>query len=172
MYTPVRDLMRRRILVLSPELTLLEAGWFLIQNGVSSAPVVDPEGTVVGLLSRTDLVRYGCAGIEGMREVQTVTQEVQIGAYHTALRRTVADRELAGPTVTEAMSPFSFNADPAADISVVIEQMLEGQIHEVMVVRDGRLLGYVTMTDVVRYFGTLRRSAAAAAGDEPPRPIS
>jgi CBS domain-containing protein len=52
------DLMSRDVLVLRQDMPLREAARLLLLHQISGAPVVEPGGTCVGVLSTTDLVRW------------------------------------------------------------------------------------------------------------------
>jgi len=53
----VGDLMSRRVITVPFEATVLDAWQLLATKGIGQAPVVDGSGTLVGLLSRADLLR-------------------------------------------------------------------------------------------------------------------
>src|SRR4051812_49657705 len=52
------DLMTRDVAVAHPEMSLLGAVKVLAQRRISGMPVVDDAGTIVGMLSEGDLVRW------------------------------------------------------------------------------------------------------------------
>lgn len=52
-----KDVMRKRVLTVRPETDLRELTRLLAAHGVSGAPVVGPEGDLIGVVSRTDLAR-------------------------------------------------------------------------------------------------------------------
>ena len=53
-----RCLMTANPVSISEHATLREAGSVLTTRGISAAPVIDDAGRAVGVLSRTDIVRY------------------------------------------------------------------------------------------------------------------
>lgn len=57
-----RDIMHKRVLSVRPETTLHELTRLLSERGVSGAPVIGPEGDLIGVVSQTDLVRQQRAG--------------------------------------------------------------------------------------------------------------
>ena len=52
-----RDIMRKQVLTVRPETTLRELARLLSSRGVSGAPVVGPQGDLIGVVSQTDLLR-------------------------------------------------------------------------------------------------------------------
>jgi len=57
-----RDIMRRHVLTVPQEMSLAEVSRLLVERGVSGAPVVGPQGDLVGVVSQTDLIREDHAG--------------------------------------------------------------------------------------------------------------
>lgn len=104
--------------------TLQEAALTMAQEDVSALAVVDAQGYLVGLLSRTDLIRALCEG-ESWRE-----QSVQ-----------------------EYMAQEVICVHTSSTLKEVAHLLLEKQIHRVVVVReeDGkhRPLGVVSTADIV-----------------------
>ena len=52
------DLMTRDVAVVHPETSLLDAVKLMAKRKISGVPVVDDDGTIVGMLSEGDLVRW------------------------------------------------------------------------------------------------------------------
>jgi CBS domain-containing protein len=53
----VGDVMTRDLVTVTPETTLREAARLMVQNQIGCLPVVSPDGTFVGLVTETDLIR-------------------------------------------------------------------------------------------------------------------
>ena len=51
-----KDIMRKRVVTVTPRMTLEETAKLLKKRGISGAPVVGAQGKVVGVISQTDLV--------------------------------------------------------------------------------------------------------------------
>lgn len=51
-----KDIMRKRVVTVTPKMTLEETAKLLTKRGISGAPVVGPRGEVIGVISLTDLV--------------------------------------------------------------------------------------------------------------------
>lgn len=57
-FVPVAaDLMTTELITISPDATLGEAGKTMLENNISSLPVVDGSGRLVGIITKSDLVR-------------------------------------------------------------------------------------------------------------------
>jgi CBS domain-containing protein len=122
------DLMQTGVLSVSPELALEDFEELLTSEEVSGAPVLDANGKLLGIASKTDIVR-------GLAE-----------------QMSAALRELGSPglTVGEVMTPDVVTVGPDADVETVARAMVDGGLHRVLVVTDGEVLGIITSLDLLR----------------------
>ena len=74
------DLMTRDVAVVHPETSLLEAVKLMARRRISGVPVVDNAGTIVGVLSEGDLVRWH----EGYSERQARWLDMLAEGFHLA----------------------------------------------------------------------------------------
>lgn len=54
---PVRRIMQRELLTVAPEDPLVEAGKLLWESKIGCLPVVDDEGTLLGMITKSDFIR-------------------------------------------------------------------------------------------------------------------
>jgi uncharacterized protein len=138
--------MRISELMSSPAMTvwswrpIAEAGRLLLRHGVTALCVVDGEGRLLGIVSRSDLLRHRVA-----RDPRA------------HVRPTPLDGTPPPVTVAEVMTKDVLVLPPSADEADAAGIMLERRIRSIPVVEDGRLLGVVSVTDMLR---------AAVRGDE------
>ena len=120
----VAELMSPHVYTLVPEQSLHSALTLLEERMISGAPVVDSDGSVVGVLSRADLV----------------TSMAREDAFHTT-------------TVAQRMTPFVFHARPHQSLVQLLEMMTASRIHRVVVVDEtNRPLGMVTTLDLLKEY--------------------
>jgi CBS domain-containing protein len=138
--------MRIGELMSSPAMTvwywrpITEAGRLLLRQNVTALCVVDGDGHLLGIVSRSDLLRHRVA-----RDPRA------------HMRPAPLDRAPAPTTVADVMTKDVLVLPPTADEADAAEIMLERRIRSIPVVEDGRLLGVVSVTDMLR---------AAVRGDE------
>ena len=53
----VKELMTRKVFVLKPEDTLQDAAKLFIDHCIDGAPVVDEEGEIINIITKTDLMK-------------------------------------------------------------------------------------------------------------------
>jgi signal-transduction protein with cAMP-binding, CBS, and nucleotidyltransferase domain len=115
----VSDMLRRSVVAVRPEQTITEAAQIMDQAGVGALVVVDGE-VPLGLVTDRDLVRRGLA--------RSMPSDARVDALMTI------------PVVT---------IDAQADAHDVYEVFRSHAIRRIPVVRDGRLVGMVSVDDVL-----------------------
>ncbi len=150
------DLMTLNPVSLRETATAREAACFLIERGISAAPVINEAGEPVGVLSQTDLVvharekNHALTSNEGYVEDFSEFAEVPCepsGIWNELRVESVDDKALVG----DLMTPTVFTVRLDAPSAQVVEDMLALRVHRLFVVDDGGVLvGVVTATDVLR----------------------
>jgi CBS domain-containing protein len=143
------DLMTRDVVAVHPDTPLLDAVKLMATRKISGVPVVDDDGTIVGMMSEGDLVRWH----EGYTERQARWLDMLADGFELApaflegireQKRKVKNVMTRGAvTVTEEM--------PAREVAHL---MYEKNIKRVPVLRDGKLVGIVARSDLVRALAT------------------
>lgn len=122
----VRDHMSRRVVLLEPDMEIVQAAHLLIRNDISAAPVVDQSGALVGILTERDFMRV----------------TLQAGYYHTP-----------GDLVKDVMTPNPAVVGADASIFDLARRFAEGPYRRYPVVEDGRVVGMISRRDVMRALG-------------------
>jgi CBS domain-containing protein len=129
----LKDIMTTDIVTVGPQTTLREALELLSDQHISGFPVVS--GTkVVGVFTSTDLL-----------DLLAEYDESKAVAGHR-LARTPLDQI----TVSEVMTRLVHSLLPDCSVEEAAAFMREAQIHRVLVMKGGELLGIVTTTDVAK----------------------
>lgn len=128
-----RDLMRRRLLTLTPATSLFDAIAFLLRHDVSGAPVVDAAGRLVGLFSELDCLRALAAG------------EFHDHGYYAV------------HTVADLMSEARYTIAPDLDLFAIAGTFVTARVRRLPVVEHGRLVGLVGRRDMLAAIDRLRR---------------
>ena len=121
------DIMQKDILAVSPELPLESLEEFFATEDISGAPVQDERGQIVGIVSKTDLVR----ALSGRAESET------------------DDGGTESLTVEDIMTRDVVTVSPDEEVEVVVRRMLDGRLHRVLVARNNELLGIITTFDLL-----------------------
>lgn len=141
-----KDVMHRRVVTVDPEMTLREAAQVFLDRCVTGAPVVDADGKLVGVVSQTDLIRYG-------QRAQPAPSETP-GYYHESDGEVLVSHMRAEPPATvqvqEIMTPAAFLTEADTPIREVARFMLRRHVHRIIVTRHGRLAGIISSMDLLR----------------------
>jgi CBS domain-containing protein len=147
----VSELMQREVLAAEADWSLERLADFLVDNGISGAPVVAAGDRLAGVVSLTDLVRQNRLQDQHPRED---THDV----YLYDLERRMGREELremhiqyeSPVQVRDIMTPMIFSVSEDTGVQEVADTMLKGRIHRVFVTRDGKLSGIITALDMLQ----------------------
>jgi CBS domain-containing protein len=131
----VRDLMTERPRTTMGEVPLREAAKELIRSGLGALPVVDSEQQFLGILSERELMRHLLA-----------TEVLSNGPSRHPSRASQASTT----TVRDAMTRQVLCVAPDQPVAEVAALMSNKDVERVPVVREGRLVGFLTRGDIVR----------------------
>ena len=139
------DVMTRDVAVVYPETTLLDAVKLMAKRHISGMPVLDRAGTIVGMLSEADLMRWH----EGYTERQARWLDMLAEGTNLAPEFLAGIREQSRQVKSVmAAGAITVTEDtPARDIARL---MYGNDIKRVPVLRDGKLVGIVARSDLVR----------------------
>lgn len=130
----VRELMTERPRTVGPEAPLRSAVLEMLRAGVGGLPVVDGDNRVIGMLSERELLRDLLSHYLPRAGGATASQPP------SAARRTVRD----------IMTRQVLCVAPEQPLAEVASLMLNKDVDRVPVVKDDRLVGFLTRGDIVR----------------------
>jgi CBS domain-containing protein len=116
----VHDAMTENVLTLTPGRTLREAAEFMCKNNVGAAVILDPEQPGPGIVTERDVVRA-------------------LGRGHDPDSEQVKDHL----TATAVFADSDWDLEEAAD------RMAEGGFRHLVVVREGDVVGILSMRDLI-----------------------
>lgn len=119
----IASMMRRQVEVVAMDHTVAQVEALFVQRRLSWAPVLDPDGEIVGVISTRDLVRARAN-----------------------------DPAAASLPVWRLCSYKPIAVDAATPLDEVARQMVERNIHHVVVTEQGQVSGVVSALDFVRRF--------------------
>jgi CBS domain-containing protein len=139
--------MTTEVLTFRPEDNVGDAMSSLVDRSIDAAPVVDEAGAVVGLLSTGDLiVQETNLHVPTIISLFGATLELPSSKRHFEedLRRAL------GSTVGDVMSTELVTIGPDATVEDAATAMHDEGVSRLPVVADGRLVGIVSRTDILR----------------------
>ncbi len=160
-----RDVMTHMVLIAGADWSLAELKNFLLENGITGAPVVGDSGELVGVVSATDLLRDDASDESGEDTTHDFYAESLSRSLSGAEMRTLHVEADSSRTVRDIMTPLVFGVDAGTPLDELADVMVRGRVHRVIVTREGKVAGIVSALDMVRALrDTLRGEASAASG--------
>ncbi|MEO8560743.1 MAG: CBS domain-containing protein [bacterium] len=130
----VRDVMSDHPRTVMADTPLKEAARMLVRTGLGALPVIDDERRVLGMVSEREVIRH------------LLTTQVFAGAD----ARAAVAPGMTSRTVRDVMSRQVMCVAPEQPIAEVASLMSNKDVDRVPVVREGRLVGFLTRGDIVR----------------------
>ncbi|WP_237215681.1 CBS domain-containing protein [Falsiroseomonas oryziterrae] len=138
-----RDLMTPDVVTVPPETPVLAMARLLAERGISAVPVVDANGTAVGVVTEADLIRR----LAGEADRPAGWLASLFGNQERDAERYARTH---GVTAKDVMTSDVVAVDPDTLASQVAHLMEDRGIRRVLVTQDGRLKGIVSRADLLR----------------------
>jgi len=144
----VADLMTRDVAVINCKSDVHELEKLLLEKRVHGLPVVNDEGTLVGVISQTDLLAWHYnSGVDGVAFYDTSRLQVDDEDSMAGLRLT----DIQTASVEEVMSPLVHCIRADLPIAVAASAMVRKRIHRLVVVDEAlRVQGVISALDILR----------------------
>ena len=120
LHVKARDLMQTRIVAVTRGYSAREIAILIHSGTCSGVPVIEPGNHLVGIVSEFDV-----------------------------LKALVAGKDLQALKAEDIMTPHPVTVEETATAEMVIHQMIEHQIIRIPVVREDRLIGMISRTDLM-----------------------
>ncbi|XVJ59654.1 MAG: CBS domain-containing protein [Tepidisphaera sp.] len=154
-----QDIMTAEPVCAEPSTTIRRLAHLFEDNEISGCPVVDSQGKLVGVVSKTDLIRR-CS--EGTAEIPPAYLFEVVCEQGEGSRE--GEDEVGGPIpeplicVQDFMTESAVTVRPSTPVHEVAALMADRHIHRVVVVDEERFpLGMITTLDVLKVFPRLER---------------
>ena len=127
------EMMSRQVVTAQPSMPITAASALLLDHGVRTLPVVDDEAHLVGIVTGSDLLT-GRVGVDPRAHARPL-QFVDVDPPHT---------------VSQVMTEDVISLPPNADQAEFAAAMLKHNVRSIPVVSQGRLVGIITTSDLLR----------------------
>lgn len=151
------DVMVRDVVCVRPETTIESLRLVLLERGISGAPVVNDEGTLVGVVTKTDLVRWDLDNTDPGAASSGWVHPSHREGIHEELGPGFHAEDIPGGLVGEIMTPLPVALPSHSTVLHASALMAYTGAHQIVVVDDAEVVGIVTPSDVLgwlaRQFG-------------------
>lgn len=142
----IKEIMTRDVVTVTLETTVLELARIFADKHLSSLPVVDTTGSLVGIVTETDLVEQ-----DKSLHIPTVISIFDWVIYLESDKKFEKElKKMTGRTVGDICSPAVVTVSPEATTAEVADIFSSRKINAVPVVDGGKLVGIVARIDLIR----------------------
>ncbi|MFJ6324766.1 MULTISPECIES: CBS domain-containing protein [unclassified Rhizobium] len=139
----VHAIMTSPAIVVHPETSIAEAAKTMLDNHISGLPVVDASARLVGIVSEGDFIRRSELNTERKRSwlLELLTSPGALAAEYVSTH---------GRSVEDVMTSDIVTVAPTARLQEVVELMEKHDVKRIPVVAQGRLIGIVSRSDLLK----------------------
>lgn len=142
----VKEIMTKDVVTVTKETTVAELAKIFAEQHISSLPVLDGAGKLVGIVTETDLVEQ-----DKSLHIPTVISIFDWVIYLESDRKFERElKKMSGRTVGDIYSPDVVTVSPEATAADVADIFSSRKLTAVPVVDGGRLVGMVARIDLIR----------------------
>jgi len=141
-----QNIMTSEVITVKENATVRELAALLLTNNISGAPVVDDAGKVIGVVTESDLIFQN-------KKVHLPTAFAILDAFVFLERPEKMEMELkkiAGSKVGDICSRKLISVGPETELEELATLMAEKKIHTLPVMSEGRLVGVIGKSDIIR----------------------
>jgi CBS domain-containing protein len=129
----VAELMVSDVKAIASDMTVVDAVALMTEYHISALPVVNAHSRLLGVLSTTDVLQAAAEATDGK-----------------------ARDQLFESVVRDLMTPRPATVAPETDVKEAAQQMLYLEVHRLFVEEDGKLVGVISQSDIVRGVATAK----------------
>lgn len=140
------EIMTKKIITVTPEMGVAELASLLWENKIGGAPVVDAQGQLLGVVTESDL-------IDQNKKVHIPTVLSILDSMIFLESPAKLDQEIkkmTGTKVADIYSSKPLTVNEATTLEELATVMADRKIHTLPVTSEGRLVGVIGKSDIIR----------------------
>lgn len=142
----VKDIMTKDVVTVTKETTVMELAGIFAKKHISSLPVVDQDGVLIGIVTETDLVEQ-----DRNLHIPTVISIFDWVIYLESDKKFEKElKKMTGRTVGDIYSADVVTVSPDSSIADVADLLSSKKINALPVVEGNKLAGIVSRIDLIR----------------------
>ncbi len=142
----VKEIMTTEVVSVGPETKVNEIARLMLERQISGVPVIDDSNAVVGIVTELDMIVRN-ARLHFPTYIKLLDSTFYLESpqhFGEELRRAL------GTTAKDIMTQKVITVGPEAEVEDVATLMVEKRANPIPVVEDGRLVGIVSRTDLIK----------------------
>lgn len=147
----VQDVMSADVISVAPDTLVTDVALAMAERRISGMPVVTADGTLIGIISQSDLMHRAELGTERRRKwwLHFLADDRQLAREFTQAH---------GQHARDVMARHVVTVTPETPLAVAADMLDTHRIKRLPVVVAGRLVGILTRGDLVRALATTGRA--------------
>jgi len=151
-----REIMTMEVVSVSPDASILEAVRLMLQNRISGLPVVDRQGTLVGVVTEGDFLRRAETGTQRKRArwIEFLMGQGQSADEYVRTH---------GRKVADVMTPTPITITEDTRLDDIVNLMEQRAVKRLPVARQGRVVGIVSRANLLHALASVVGELPASA---------
>jgi CBS-domain-containing membrane protein len=130
----VAELMVSDVKAVAADMSVADAIALMTEHHISALPVIDAHSRLLGVISNTDILQAAAEATDGPSR----------------------ERVFEGTEVRDLMTPRPATVRLETDVKEAAQQMLYLEVHRLFVEENGKLVGVLSQSDIVRGVATAK----------------
>ena len=141
-----KDIMTAPAITLTPDTDIIAAGRLLLEKKINGMPVVDHDGTLVGVICQSDLVAQQKKLT--VPSVFTLLDGMIPLSSQADMEKEI--RKMSAVDVSQAMTTPPVSVAPGTPIDEVASMMVDRKLYTLPVVDGGKVVGVIGKEDILK----------------------
>ena len=167
-----KDLMSEKVVCVKPEATVHDLVKILVKNHIHGVPVVNKEGKLVGVVSKTDIVEFDKEA--GKKQKIGTRSSFYVdngggdgdGKLMKVLDESVKVKDFGKTTVKDIMTTRVITAQTTDTIDRLAKIMYDEKVHRVIIMEKKCVAGVVSTLDILHAVSTMGYGSSAFVTEE------
>lgn len=150
------DIMTKDVICVNPEMRISELDKVFIKQKINGAPVVDENGALVGVVSKSDIVNYDFK--KGMH-AGSISDYYSSAGFESQMSEAPIDVDtssVADAEVKDIMISNVITGSPDDSIHDIAKMMCEKKIHRLVIIEEKKAVGIVGTLDILKLVGEMK----------------
>jgi CBS domain-containing protein len=141
-----QDIMTKNVITVTPSTTVTELALLLASHNIGGAPVMDPSGILLGVVTESDLIDQ-----KKKIHIPTVITILDSVFYLESPDKMEKEmKKIAGSTVGDIYTKNARTVDEDTFIDEIATLMAEKNVHTLPVMRGDKLVGVIGKRDIIK----------------------
>jgi predicted transcriptional regulator len=149
------DIMTKDVICVNPDMKINELDKVFIKQKINGAPVVDENGSLVGVVSKSDIVNYDFKKGMHASSISDYYRSTGIESQMTEDPIEIDASSMANAEVKDIMITNVITGNSDDSVHGLANTMCNKKIHRLIIVEENKVVGIVGTLDLLKVFGKI-----------------